>query len=83
MPFMGMPPVILEIVKVEMMYYTAYDQRYRIAHEAGVLWMGTEPTPIVAEVLARVGKERGWETAPDVVQLDPTAGKGQGKRKKG
>lgn len=34
-----------------------------------------------AEVLARVGKERGWGMVPDVVRLDPPAARGKGRRR--
>ena len=39
-------------------YYEAYDQRYRIAHAAGVRWMGEAPTPILQDVLTRYGVAR-------------------------
>ena len=36
-------------------YYNAYDERYKTAHEKGVNWAGSEPTPIVLELLRRYG----------------------------
>ena len=39
-------------------YYEAYDERYRIAHAAGVRWMGDEPSPIVRETLEKYGVSR-------------------------
>ena len=34
-------------------YYQAYEDRYRTVHALGLQWSGTEPTPIVADVLSR------------------------------
>lgn len=34
-------------------YYEAYDERYRIAHEKGMRWMGGSSTPIVGEILEK------------------------------
>lgn len=39
-------------------YYTAYDERYKIAHARGIRWFGAEPTPIVAEILQKYALPR-------------------------
>lgn len=39
-------------------YYTAYEDRYRVAHEMGVRWSGTQGTPIVADTLVKYGVPR-------------------------
>ena len=36
-------------------YYEAYDLRYRQVHAEGLEWFGGGPTPIVAEVMDRLG----------------------------
>lgn len=39
-------------------YYGAYDERYRLAHDAGLRWMGDEPSHIVMTTLRRYGISR-------------------------
>ena len=34
-------------------YYEAYDQRYRLIHEKGYSWSGSEPTPIVSKTMGK------------------------------
>lgn len=39
-------------------YYEAYDERYRIAHAAGLRWMGGAPSAVVRETLEKYGVSR-------------------------
>ena len=39
-------------------YYDAYDERYRLAHQAGIRWMGDAPSSIVSETVRKYGIER-------------------------
>lgn len=52
-------------------YYEAYDLRYRQVHEAGLTWFGAQPTPIVAQTMARYG------IMPDMLMLEIGCGEGQ------
>ena len=39
-------------------YYEAYDDRYRQVHEQKLRWASDEPTPIVSQVMRRVGIDK-------------------------
>lgn len=52
-------------------YYDAYDQRYQVAHAAGVRWMGDGATPILPDVLDRYG------IRPDTPILELGCGEGR------
>lgn len=56
---------------VEKRYYEAYDLRYRQVHEAGLTWFGAQPTPIVAEMMAKYG------VRPEMPMLEIGCGEGQ------
>ena len=36
-------------------YYEAYDERYKMIHEKGYSWAGSEPTPVVMETIKKYG----------------------------
>lgn len=36
-------------------YYEAYNERYKAIHEKNLCWLGTEPSPIVSEIVERYG----------------------------
>jgi hypothetical protein len=40
-------------------YYKAYDARYRAVHRLGLQWAGSQPTPIVSDVLDRFCPDPG------------------------
>ena len=39
-------------------YYEAYDDRYQQVHEQKLRWASDEPTPIVSQVMHRVGIDK-------------------------
>ena len=61
-------------MKEDRKYYTAYEERYRTAHERGVSWSSDLATPIVLEILEK------YEMTADKSLLETGCGEGRDAR---
>ena len=61
-------------MKEDRKYYTAYEERYRTAHERGVSWSSDLATPIVLEILEK------YEMTADKSLLEIGCGEGRDAR---
>ena len=61
-------------MKEDRKYYTAYEERYRTAHERGVSWSSDLATPIVLEILGK------YEMTADKSLLEIGCGEGRDAR---